>query len=302
MSLKRRIIFLIALTTHLVFAAQENLSEDWTQTFQIQDSVLNEQSAHQKITIFKNRSLGKILMIDDIVQYSEKDEFIYHEMLSHVPLMIHPNPKKILIIGGGDGPCLREVVKHSSLESIIVVELDGRIVDLCKQNFSNLANGAFEDPRVHLLIDDGYNYLKKSNYKFDVIIVNSTDPLGPARSLFHKHFFNLCNEVLNPEGILVCQAGSPITQLPMLQKAQKQKNQLFHSSFYYFSPAPSQLGGIKAFSISFKDDPKDFLDNKRIKKRFKAIESELQYYNPKIHHNAFETPKYLDRELHQNMN
>ena len=302
MPLKNRIIFILALVPHLVFASQENLGDDWTQTFQIEDTILNERSAYQKITIFSNRSLGKILMIDDMVQYSEKDEFIYHEMLSHVPLTIHPNPKRVLIIGGGDGPCLREVVKHSSLESIIVVELDGRIVDLCKQNFSNLANGAFEDSRVHLLIDDGYNYLKKSNYTFDVIIVNSTDPLGPARSLFHKHFYNLCKEVLNPQGILVCQSGSPITQLAMLRKSQGLQKQIFNTSLFYFAPAPSQLGGIKAFSISFKNEPPEFLESKRIKKRFKAIESQLKYYNPKIHRSSFETPKYLDKELQQNTN
>ncbi|MCH9632974.1 MAG: Polyamine aminopropyltransferase [Chlamydiae bacterium] len=297
MYLNKLIVLLLALTSHFAFSSPKNLSEDWTQTFKIQDDILNEQSAYQKITIFKNRSLGKILMIDNIVQYSEKDEFIYHEMISHVPLMIHPNPKRILIIGGGDGPCIREAIKHPSIEEVIVIELDGRVVDLCKQNFSNLANGAFEDRRVHLLIDDGYNYLKKTNYTFDVIIVNSTDPLGPARSLFHKHFFSLCKNALTSEGILVCQAGSPITQLAVLKNSLKLKKELFDSSFCYFAPAPSQLGGIKAFTISFKSETKNFLDHKRIQKRYKDIEGQLKYYNPKIHKNSFETPKYLEQEL-----
>ncbi len=283
----------------MLFSAQPDLSTDWIQTFQIKEMISNEQSSHQQITIFNNRSLGKILMIDDVVQFSEKDEFIYHEMLAHVPLLTHPNPKRVLIIGGGDGACVREAIKYPSIEEIIVIELDAKIVDLCKQNFPSLADSAFDDPRVHLLIDDGYNYLKKSKYNYDVVIVNAPDPFGPSRSLFHRHFFNLCQKVLNPDGILVCLSGSPITQLPMLKNAQNLKKELFDSSYYYFAPAPSQLGGIKAFSISFKDQPRDFLSVKKIKKRFEVIENRVKYYSPEIHKGSFSAPKYLNEELDQ---
>lgn len=289
------ITLLVSLFSSFVFCDKTQPS-DWTQTFQIADNLVSENSSHQKITIFNNKTLGKILMLDDIVQFSEKDEFFYHEMLAHVPLTTHPNPKKVLIIGGGDGAILREVAKYPDIEEIIAVEVDAKIVDLCKQHYPSLADGAFDDPRVRLLIDDGYSYLKKTQFKYDLIIVDSTDPLGPGRSLFQKHFYFLCKEVLTPNGILVTQAGCPITQIETLKTTLDLVSEIFKESKPYMGPAPSQLGGIKAFTLSFKN--KDTSNSNRfspIEKRCEMIEGKVKYYTPEIHNSAFSLPKgYLE--------
>ncbi len=293
--IKRCLFALLLLNIH--FLSAKDLTNDWTQTFQIKDKIISEQSSYQNITIFNNHSLGKVLMLDDIVQFSEKDEFIYHEMLVHVPMMIHPNPKNVLIIGGGDGACARELLKYPFIEKIIVVELDGKVVDLCKRHFGELAAGAFENPKVHLILDDGLNFIKKTDLSYDLIIVNSSDPLQHAKTLFQKDFYENCKNKLTPHGILVCQAGSPITQIELLKSFYKTLSKIYDSSHYYYTATPSQIGGIKAFSINFVNTPKNFTENKQINHRYNKIDSSLQYYNPAVHKSAFISPKYIESEL-----
>lgn len=294
MKLKAIFIFLgVLISTHLSTMDLDEPSDDWTQTFHIQDMILNEHSRHQNIVIFKNRTVGKVLMLDDIIQFAENDEFIYHEMIAHVPLLLHPKPKKILIIGGGDGAVLREVLKHDSVDQVTVVELDGKIVDVCQKHFPHLSKNAFEDSRVRLLIDDGFKYLKKTHSYYDVILVGTTDPFGPAKPLFKKQFYKLCYTALTPDGVLVSQNGSPLIQLDNLIKFKEMKNEIFENSSFYFCPAPSQLTGMKAFSISFKGKGHIKPSLKELNKRYKQINGELKYYSPETHLSSFYVPKYL---------
>lgn len=295
MNTRKFIVFLILSILCQTFCwstSEEEMSNDWTQSFQIQKLILTDSSKYQNIVILQNRSLGKILMLDDIVHFSEKDEFIYHEMISHIPLNIHNDPRHVLIIGGGDGLVLREAVKHRNIESISVIEIDAQVVDLCKQHFSNLTQGALEDPRVRLIIDDGQKYLKKTKSKYDVIIVNSTDLSSPHNQFFENPLYQLCFSALKPSGVAVFQTGSPITQRDQVAYTYKEIKHTFKNSMPFFAPAPSILGGIKSFTLSFKDKSitPSLTD---LQSKTNRIRGQLQYYSPEIHEAAFIIPNYL---------
>lgn len=282
----------IILKTFSLTAANQEMSNDWTQSFQIQKLILTDNSKYQNITIVDNRSLGKILMLDDIVQFSEKDEFIYHEMISHVPLNIHSDPRDVLIIGGGDGLVLREAVKHRNIENITVIEIDAQIVDLCQQHFADLAQGGLDDPRVRLIIDDGLKYLKKTKSKYDVIIVNSSDLSSPNVHFFQNPIYQLCHTSLKPNGIAVFQTGSPITQRDQVAYTFKEIKHTFKNSMPFFAPAPSHLGGIKSYALSFKDKL-SLPSSSDIQSKTNRLSGELLYYSPEIHAASFIIPNYL---------
>lgn len=295
MTTRKFVIFLtfsIFFKSFCLFSTSEEMSNDWTQSFQIQKLILTDSSKYQNITILENRSLGKILMLDDIVHFTENDEFIYHEMIAHVPLNIHSKPQDVLIIGGGDGLVLREAIKHQDVERITVIEIDAQIVDLCQQHFSSLTAGVLDDPRVSLIIDGGYKYLKKTKSKYDVIIVNSTDLSFPHAQFFENPIYQLCHSALKPDGIAVFHTGSPITQRDQLAYTFKQIRSTFKNSTPFFSSAPSHLGGIKSYALSFKDKPV-CPSLKDLYLKLSKLQGELSYYSPELHEAAFIIPSYL---------
>ncbi|HID00823.1 MAG TPA: polyamine aminopropyltransferase, partial [Piscirickettsiaceae bacterium] len=166
----------------------ETLHESWAQTFKMEQVLFEVRTEHQHLVIFRNAYWGTVMALDGIIQTTEKDEFIYHEMMTHVPLLAHGDAKKVLIIGGGDGGILREVVKHAAVEAVTQVEIDAQVIEMCKQYLPNHSAGAFEDPRVTIIIDDGVNFVRTTDEQFDVIISDSTDPVGPGEVLFSSPF------------------------------------------------------------------------------------------------------------------
>ena len=163
---------------------QETLYSEWGQNFE-QDQILFEaETGHQHLIIFDNPRLGRVMALDGVIQTTEADEFVYHEMMVHVPMNTHLNAKHILIIGGGDGGILREVLKHKSVESVTQVEIDRAVIDMCIEYFPNHSKGAFDDPRLNLVISDGAAFIANNEKSFDVIITDSTDPIGPGEVLF----------------------------------------------------------------------------------------------------------------------
>ena len=179
-------------------------------SFLVTDVLFSQQSPFQHVCIIVSKSLGKVLLNDGVVMLSERDEFIYHEMIAHVPLFAHPQPRKVLIIGGGDGGSAREVLRHSDIELCVQVEIDAMVVDACREHLPEISRGAFSDPRFRLVIEDGVRYVAQSEEKFDVILIDSTDPVGPAKPLFGTEFYqNVATRCLAPKGIVVAQAESP---------------------------------------------------------------------------------------------
>ena len=196
----------------------ETLYKTYGQSFIVDEILFESKTDHQHLIIFNNEQFGRVMALDGVIQTTEKDEFIYHEMLTHVPLFAHGNAKRVLIIGGGDGGILREVLRHPEVEHVTMVEIDQAVVDMCKKYFPKHSDGAFDDPRVDLVIDDGVDFivnnaLDQSSEPYDVIISDSTDPEGPGEVLFSSRFYQGCKNSLSDGGILATQNGVSFMQI-----------------------------------------------------------------------------------------
>lgn len=272
---------------------QETLYEGYGQRFTI-DRMLHEVcTEHQHLVIFENARMGRVMALDGVIQTTEADEFIYHEMLTHVPILAHGLARRVLIIGGGDGGMLREVAKHRDVESITMVEIDGTVVDMCKEFLPEHSKGAFEDPRLNLVIDDGMRFVATTNEKFDVIISDSTDPIGPGEVLFSENFYQACRRCLNEGGILVTQNGTPFMQLSEVQTTARRMNGLFPDWHFYQAAVPTYIGGAMTFAWGACDGASRKLSLETLSQRFAGAGIVTRYYNPSIHQGAFALPQYV---------
>lgn len=236
------------------------------------------------------------LALDGIIQCTQRDEFSYQEMISFLPLCCHPNPKKVLIVGGGDGGVAREVVKHPLVEEVHQVEIDDRVVELSKKYFPTMACG-FENPKVKLTIGDGFEYMKNHRHEFDVIITDSSDPVGPAVSLFQESYYELMKNALRPGGIVCCQGGTYWTDLDYIKKTLNGCNNHFPKSAFAMTSVPSYPCGHIGFVIgSLSEDAN--LKEPVVKFTNEEIDSlNLQYYSTDIHRSAFALPRRVEKFL-----
>lgn len=272
---------------------QETLYEGYGQRFSV-DQLLHEvRTEHQHLVIFENARMGRVMALDGVIQTTEADEFIYHEMLTHVPILAHGAAKRVLIIGGGDGGMLREVCKHASVEHITMVEIDGTVVDMCRQFLPRHSNGAFDDARLDLVIDDGMRFVATAERKFDVIISDSTDPIGPGEVLFSENFYQACHRCLNPGGVLVTQNGTPFMQLDTVRNTAGRMNGLFADWHFYQAAVPTYIGGAMTFAWGATDPALRRVPLETLRQRFAASGIATRYYNPEIHQGAFALPQYV---------
>lgn len=277
------------------------ISEKWENVeirYRVKSFLLEEQTGFQHLQILETYEYGKMLLLDGIVQATEKDEFIYHEMMVHVPMLSHPDPRKVLIIGGGDGGILREVLRYSSVTECTIVEIDPVVIERCKEYLPGLSRGAFDDERTEMIIRDGAAFVKETDREFDVIIVDSPDPIGPANILFSKEFYLDLRRVTGAHGIMVRQTGSLHMQAEVQETAYGLLKNLFaHTAFYVFC-LPTYVGGL--FSTLFCSEEIDPLEtsspllHKKLSRN--AIEP-LLYYTPYIHIGAFHIPNKLRGRL-----
>ena len=202
----------------------------------------DEHSEFQHIQIFETAELGKMLMLDGVIQLTEYDEFAYQEMMTHPALMLHPDPEKVLIIGGGDGGVAREVARHKCVKHIDQCEIDGRVVELCRQYIPSMACG-FDDPRMHLTIGDGLAFVRACSCEYDVIIVDSTDPVGPGEVLFGKDFYQSVRKALKPGGVVASQAESIFLYPEIVQRLYGFTRELFAFNGYGFIAVPTYPAG-----------------------------------------------------------
>ncbi|QCI17039.1 polyamine aminopropyltransferase [Buchnera aphidicola (Aphis helianthi)] len=267
------------------------------QYFLIDKILYQKKNKYHDIKIFDNLVMGKIMTIDDIVQTTEKDEFIYHEMLSHVPIFSHGFIKDVLIIGGGDGGILREICKHKSINSITMVEIDINIINLCKKYFPNHSNNAYEDARLQLIIDDGLNFVKNTNKKFDLIISDSTDPVGSGESLFFPDFYLNCKKNLKKNGIFVAQNGISFFQINEIISTYKNLKKYFHDTTFYQATIPTYYGGAMMFAWGSDNIKLRLITLEQLISRIKKTKLIFNYYNPQIHISSFALPQYIINTL-----
>ncbi|WP_248799584.1 polyamine aminopropyltransferase [Pseudomonas sp. MWU13-2105] len=272
---------------------QETLYEGYGQRFRM-DKLLHEvRTGHQHLVIFENARMGRVMALDGVIQTTEADEFIYHEMLTHVPIFAHGSAKRVLIIGGGDGGMLREVAKHRGVEHITMVEIDATVVDMCKQFLPEHSKGAFDDARLNLVIDDGMRFVATTEEKFDVIISDSTDPIGPGEVLFSENFYQACRRCLNEGGILVTQNGTPFMQLSEVQTTAGRLRSLFPDWHFYQAAVPTYIGGAMTFAWGATDTASRKLSLETLRQRFAGSGIVTRYYNPEIHIGSFALPQYV---------
>ncbi|WP_019339315.1 polyamine aminopropyltransferase [Stutzerimonas stutzeri] len=272
---------------------QETLYEGYGQRFSIDKMLHDERTEHQHLVIFENARMGRVMALDGVIQTTEADEFIYHEMLAHVPILAHGLARRVLIIGGGDGGMLREVAKHRDVESITMVEFDGSLVDLCKEFLPEHSKGAFDDSRLNLVIDDGMHFVATTDEKFDVIICDSTHPVGQREALFSESFYQACRRCLNEGGILVTQNGTPFMQLAEVQATAKGMAGLFPDWHFYQAAVPAYIGGAMTFAWGACDVDSRKLSLETLSQRFAGSGIVTRYYNPHIHIGAFALPQYV---------
>jgi spermidine synthase len=256
-------------------------------TYEVEKVLYKGKSQYQEIWVVENPYFGRMLILDGIVQLTERDEFFYHEMLTHVVMHAHPNPKRVVVIGGGDGGVVREVLKHRSVEKVYLVELDEEVINISKRFFLKLSSNV-DDPKVEMKIMDGAEFVKQYSGLIDVIIVDSTDIIGFARPLFTEDFFSSVMKKLGHDGMFVTHSESLHFHLDIVIEVQKILKKVFPLVDLYAVPIATYPGNWWAFSVgSRKLDPRDIR---------RAFEIKTRYYDDEIHERSF-LPKGLYRKL-----
>lgn len=274
----------------------ENLYTFYNQQFTINEVLYEDRSDCQDMILFRNEKFGRVLALDGIIQTTELDEACYHEMMVHVPLISFDNPQNILVIGGGDGGIIREVLKHP-ITKVTMVEIDNAVVEFSKQYLPNHSLGAFKDKRLNLVIADGAKFVKETLDKYDVIIVNSTDPIGPGAVLFTQEFYNDCRNILNTNGILVTQNGVPFFQKEELFQTYQRQSAVFRYAKFYTTVVPTYVGGFMTLSFASDADYHHLTLDEVIKRYQKVGFNGLNYYTPAMHLAAFTLPAFIEQIL-----
>lgn len=275
---------------------RETLHDHMAQELVIDRVVYRQRTEHQDMLIFDNGTYGRVLSLDAVAQTSTGDEFIYHEMLVHVPLVAHGSARRVLVIGGGDGGTLRRCLEHP-VERVVMVELDRTVVDLSIEYLPEISAGAFDDPRTELIIADGCQYVKETSERFDVIIIDSTDPVGPGAVLFTESFFGDCKRCLNPGGVFVNQGGVPWVQGAELSQFFPRLRRFYTDSSAYAVAVPLYTGGLMTLGWASDDptlrrQPVDVLAA-----RMEALHLKTRYYTPQVHVASFALPPFIDAML-----
>ncbi|MHC4873869.1 MAG: polyamine aminopropyltransferase [Planctomycetota bacterium] len=267
--------------------------ENVTVSYKLKDGLHDSDTPFQAMEFVDTVEYGKMLLLDGIVQTTERDEFVYHEMMTHVGMFSHENPESVLIIGGGDGGILREVLKHSSVKKAVMVEIDQKVIDFSKQHLSQISNGAFDSDKSEIVISDGAEYVKTAKKKFDVIIVDSPDPVGPAKVLFTKEFYEGVASCLTKGGVVTRQSGSSFMQPDELKENYKLLKSIFKFNSPYVYSVPTYIGGLFCSQFSSNSYNPGKISMEEISRKFEKFDFKTKYYNPGIHFGAFQLPEYI---------
>ncbi len=264
----------------------EKQTENFGITMKINKTLHTEQTDFQYLEMAETAEWGNMLFLDGMVMTSEKDEFVYHEMVAHVPLFTHPNPENVLVVGGGDGGVIREILKHPSVKKATLVDIDGKVIEYSKKFLPSIASG-LEDARVEVIVGDGFMHIAESENEFDVIMVDSTEPVGPAVNLFSKGFYAGISKALKEDGIFVAQSDNPWFTPDLIKKVQSDVKEIFPITKLYLANIPTYPSGLWSFTIgSKKYNPLEVPAE-----HFHDIDT--KYYTPELHNAAFVLPKFV---------
>jgi len=273
----------------------ESLYPDIKLGLKVTHILYQKRSKFQNIKIMETPRFGTVLVLDGAIQTTTGDEFIYHEMITHVPLFSHPNPQNVLIIGGGDGGVLREVLKHKTVEKVTLVEIDKQVIEYSQKYLRSITKDSFSSSRLELVIGDGAEFVKDKKAIYDVAIVDSPDPIGPARVLFQKTFYTAIYNILKSGGIMVRQSGSTFLQKEELKKNYRLLSNIFPCNAVYTATIPTYIGGLFSFIFSSKKIDPSKLNIKNIKTRYQKAKIKTKYYNPQVHNACFQLPNYVKK-------
>ena len=264
-------------------------------TLKVKRCILHRETPYQTLDILETYEYGRILLLDGLIMLTERDEFIYHEMIAHIPLVTHPDPKRVLIIGGGDGGTVREVLKHPNVERIELVEIDNEVVQSSLQYLPEVSQG-LQDSKVQVMIEDGIKFVENRQNTYDVILIDSTDPIGPAAGLFEPTFYSNVFNALRPDGIMVTQSESPFQDPKLWVRIHKNLSSVFPKSFSYLAFIPTYPSGLWSFTLSSKvHHPIDHMREEFAR----TLSANTRYYNPDVHKSAFSLPNFLKTALRQ---
>ncbi|MGB9678567.1 MAG: polyamine aminopropyltransferase [Thermoanaerobacteraceae bacterium] len=264
----------------------ENQDEHLRFSFRVKETLHVEKTQYQDLAILDTYQLGRVLTLDNVLQTTEKDEFVYHEMITHIPLFTHKNPKKVLIVGGGDGGAVKEILKHDSVEKVVLAEIDEAVIRNSKKYLPSISKG-LDNSKVEIMVGDGIKYVSEHKNEFDIVIVDSTDPIGPAVGLFTFDFYKSVYECLKEDGIIVAQTESPFIYGKLINKLSKMFKEIYPITKPYICTIPTYPGSLWTFTMgSKKYDPENVDVNK-------IPDIETKYYTPQIHKASFVLPKFI---------
>lgn len=268
----------------------ESLHRHVRQGLAVRRTIARQRTGFQQMQVLETAAYGRALVLDGVVQTTEGDEFIYHEMMTHVPLFAHPNPRRVLVIGGGDGGIAREALRHPGVEQVTMVEIDPDVITACRRYLPTICGRAFQDRRLTVVVDDGAQYVRTTTARFDVAIIDSPDPIGPATVLFVTEFYRNVARVLRRSGLMVRQTGSLALQPREIGEAAQRLRRVFRTVAPYLAAIPTYIGGL--FGFLFASDTVHPLraTPAQLETRYRRARLACRYYSPAIHRACFALP------------
>lgn len=251
------------------------------------EKVLHEETTEfQHLQVFDTQQFGRMLVLDGAIQTTINDEFVYHEMISLPAINTHPSPKKVLVIGGGDGGAIREIAKHPKVETATLVEIDGKVIEYSRKYLPEISVALDNNPKVDVLVEDGIKHIHEHKNYYDVILVDSTDPVGPAVGLFAAEFYRGIFEALKDDGIFVAQTESPFFNKELIINVQKDVKSIFPLTKLYLAFIPTYPSGMWSFTMGSKKYDPEKIDKSQI------VDTKTRYYNADVHFGAFALPNF----------
>jgi spermidine synthase len=274
----------------------ETLYAAWGQRFRLLREIARVRSAFQDILVFESETHGRVMLLDGVVQITEADEFVYQEMIAHVPLLAHGAARRVLIIGAGDGGVLRRVLQHRGVERAVMVEIDGEVIRLAREHLPAIGGAAWDDRRAEVIVGDGIEYVRDAAAgSFDAVIVDSTDPIGVGEALFTDAFYADCARLLGARGVVVNQCGVPFLQAEELRETSRRRARAFPDVWAYVAAVPTYVGGFMTLGWAAKDAALRQVGVEEIRRRADAagVLDTTRYWTPEIHAGAFHLPPYI---------
>ena len=265
----------------------EEQTDNMRLSVKVKETLFEARSEFQHVQVVETEQYGTLLALDGFIQTNDVDEFVYHEMIAHVPLITHPNPRRVLIIGGGDGGAVRECVKHACVEHVDLVEIDGMVIDACRRFFPNIS-AELDNPRVKVHVADGIRFIQDVTEPYDVVIIDSSEPIGPGEGLFTPEFYGNVAKALAPDGLMVAQTESPWVNGHVVQRAYRGIRSAFPQVALYLANVPTYPTGMWSFTLgSTGHDPRRPVGAAR------AAGLTTRYYTPAVHQGAFALPPFV---------